>query len=485
MHPLIAAAGLALAMFGAATARADDGPSAATVQTVMKSVVQVIATGCAGGGTGLGSGFIYHDSASVATALHVVAGCTDLRVYFERLPGQPYEPAHVVRVQSRLDLALLHLANPVPSLPLIETGNPPAHAELRAIGFIADQPSMEELPVSVSAGRAKLNDFLPATQARELQNTNPGIDLSNSIVRLASPLDPGMSGGPIIDAAGHVAAIGGGGLVNLPAPPSWGWPAGGLENLLASNESPTLVTSLPSQALHSFTSSGNAVTVLHCGELDLTLMGQRSFPALSPTADDPARLTYAVLASGLTAAAINSMEFDLWRNAASGAAILVPHGANLVQQQGSCAATSSDGIVKEVVYGQPVENQVALAAVSAQFERNVSAQYGMVLQQDLPLTTPGTIISQLRPDGLTLFNRKGAVMVRQTPFGPRLAHLFATMLARGQMFVGIMTIDDPYIPFPPQCNLQPAFPGCAEGSASLRKWAPFIISSQLSTFPAY
>ena len=77
-----------------------------------------------------------------------------------------------------------------------------------------------------------------------------------------------------------------------------------------------------------------------------------------------------------------------------------------------------------------------------------------------------------------MFNRKGALKLRQTPFGPRL-------LARGNTFIGIMTIEDPYTPFPPQCMGAPASPLCQPARNALAVWAPFVLATQLSTFPAY
>src|ERR1039457_1640735 len=78
------------------------GPSSQTVRSAMNSVVEVRAD-CQGVKT-RGTGFVWRRSDLVVTALHVVAGCSNLKIQFEEPNLSQWIDVTIVRVASQIDL---------------------------------------------------------------------------------------------------------------------------------------------------------------------------------------------------------------------------------------------------------------------------------------------------------------------------------------------------------------------------------------------
>jgi S1-C subfamily serine protease len=80
-------------------------PSSVTVRNAMLSVAEVFANDCAGASS-QGTGFVFSNFNTVVTALHVVAGCKTLQVYFESMLNAKRQKAEVRRVLQSGDLPI-------------------------------------------------------------------------------------------------------------------------------------------------------------------------------------------------------------------------------------------------------------------------------------------------------------------------------------------------------------------------------------------
>jgi serine protease Do len=145
---------------------------------------------------GLGAGFIVTPDGYILTSEHVVEGATDVRVQLWNA-GEPSEevPARVVGVDKATDTALLKVdvRRRLPSLRLasaadvqladwvVVIGNPFGLSQSVTVGVVSYQ------------GRTDINPTGAPGYLDDLQTD--------------APINPGSSGGPILDLAGDVVAI--------------------------------------------------------------------------------------------------------------------------------------------------------------------------------------------------------------------------------------------------------------------------------------
>lgn len=135
---------------------------------------------------GFGSGFIVSNDGFVATAAHVVPEST---ATVKLRDGREF-PATVVRIDRRLDIALLRMAVPegtnLPCLPTKLTPLP-VGADVYAVG----SPARKELSFSIARGIVS------------------GIRLLDglSYLQTDTAISPGNSGGPLVTTSGEAAAI--------------------------------------------------------------------------------------------------------------------------------------------------------------------------------------------------------------------------------------------------------------------------------------
>jgi hypothetical protein len=451
---------------------ADAGPSYATAQSVAKSVVAITATHCADGSSRAGTGFVYQSTNQVVTAHHVVAGCGDFSLWFERVPGQPTVAAHIARVLMKNDLALLAIQGTVgtPTLQLAQTVD--FNDSLKAIGYAVNQPTLSDQDISFSIGNDHLRQMLPPENLRELSGSP--LDLDATIYRFKSSLYPGMSGGPIFDTLGKVVAIVAGGLKSGAVAASWGWPAARLADLMSSNDPLDSGVNL-TQVYYTYARRGDAFESRRCGNIDFVRIARRSFGAMSRTADNPDRLLHTVAISTRPISEVNAMEFDIWTNVESGATVAVPAGINLQIQNGLCFAASTTGPFVQLIWGTPAGDDMAIAAAN-EFEQRFMGPMAVPnfgYSVDNGLTLPE---GQLRNDGF-LVNRK-AFVIRKSP--PAMTsngmHQFETIMHRGTTFVGVATVNGNFPICAGPCPLDPAY---------LIEWTRFILGTQLATYPVY
>lgn len=151
---------------------------------VKPSLVTLTVRGRDGSGDGVGTGFVIDPSGLIATSLHVVG---EARPVTARLAsGEELEIAAVHAFDRSTDLAILRVASTnLPALPLGDSSALSAGAEVVAMG---NPLGLENSVVAgVLSGRRTLE--------------------SVEMLQVAIPIEPGNSGGPLLDRAGRVEGI--------------------------------------------------------------------------------------------------------------------------------------------------------------------------------------------------------------------------------------------------------------------------------------
>ncbi|MGL4464796.1 MAG: trypsin-like peptidase domain-containing protein, partial [Planctomycetia bacterium] len=177
-------------LFVALCLSADAGPEPAlrTVEELARdlkpSVVVVDSLGRDGERRGVGTGFVVHPSGLVATNLHVVGESRPIRVTLS--DGKVHTATAVHAFDRRLDLAVVKIdASGLPALPLADSDALQQGQEVVALG------NPQGLEYSVVAG--------VLSAQREVDG--------RPMLQLAIPVEPGNSGGPVVDRRGRVCGI--------------------------------------------------------------------------------------------------------------------------------------------------------------------------------------------------------------------------------------------------------------------------------------
>jgi hypothetical protein len=468
------------------------GPSIAVRRSALRAMVRVQATGCPGGEPRAGSGFAYRSSGQIVTAHHVVGGCQTIIVIYEGVaPGQPRRKgATIARVLARRDLAMLSVAQapPVPAL-VPASGAINRDGEFAGLGY-QGQPTASDVPVTFSAGDARLSGVLPDGSARALRASGSQLDPGQTVLRLNGPLQPGMSGGPIIDSNGRVIGIIAGGLKNGASSASWAWEGSALGELLsAGNQNVEVRLRGAFYSASELIEEEEAIAAgrtVDCGSLTLTYKGEKSFAEIAPTSDDPQRVEAILRNVGTSAEMASGMRFAAWSHLPSGATAVVPAGRDITKE-GDVCVVHGPGTIQQVIWGQPAIGTPGVNEVSILFERAVmqpraAYQFGFV--PDFVLTTPGPQPGQ---EGM-VFNRKAYSGV----YGPgdsraqtHFRHVFESLLARSDTFLGVATLNDMVPGTLGSCvALSYPTPQCRELKPDADEWIRFVLATQLSTYPA-
>ncbi len=139
---------------------------------------------------GLGTGFVFHSRSHVATALHVVDLGRGVRVEF---PDGKVTAAEVVAWDDGHDLAILELAEPAASPPLVPRRQVPIGAPILAIGNPYG---------SLARGSPDLEGLLNFSVSQGIVSAR-----GEAFLQTDALLSPGNSGGPMLTCDGHVVAI--------------------------------------------------------------------------------------------------------------------------------------------------------------------------------------------------------------------------------------------------------------------------------------
>jgi len=478
---LAIAATAALLLGPSASARDPAGPQ--VVAEVRPSVARVQARDCDDGGGRNASGFLYETSERVVTALHVVAGCRSLHAYFEE--SQTTIPAEVVHSSARSDLAILRLERAAATQPLaISPDRLQPGDRMVAVGYAVGQTTKSDFHLRVASGGNRLRDTLNDTAFRQVRNAGtPALDLE--ILRIHGHLLPGLSGAPIIDERGRVVGIGDGGLEQGTVSLGWGVPAAEIAALAA--QPPTTTPAVARAAPSLFAAEVRATTapasaaepaseVLACGDRRFRMLRTRPFSALAQGSDSPLMVQQFLGALAQAGIDPSGFSYDIYVEEATGAAIAIPAGWEVERDddEGWCAAEAPDGLTEMAFTGLSVANIPDAVAKSTEFE-NALTGYGLFQGQ---LDANWSYVQPFfRPDGL-IVNRKSVVLVPTNSLsGLTPAYAIETLLARDDLFVGVVAVDGSL------CRFNPYAPGCDPTRPVPIEYVQAALGSALSTMP--
>jgi regulator of sirC expression with transglutaminase-like and TPR domain len=191
---LMAAAVLAL-WAQAQSARAQEPPPLEAVAAAAKrSVVTLRQADRADGDGGVGTGFVVGDG-RIATNFHVIGQGRAVRIEW---PGGAVTEATAIHAWDRaMDLAVVEAPPPdgktwadFPALPLAPADGPPLPDGSPVLAVGAPQGLTASVAQGVLSARRPVDDF-------------PGV----SLLQVAMPIEPGNSGGPLLDREGRVHGV--------------------------------------------------------------------------------------------------------------------------------------------------------------------------------------------------------------------------------------------------------------------------------------
>ena len=150
-----------------------------------------------------GSGVVISPDGLVLTCNHVVGGRSARWIVY--LSGGKEYPARVVGRQFESDLAVLKLENAheLPFLPLAAPGSVSVGETVLALGnpFLLGSDSPRFLPLPPQ--------FLPSVSCGIVSGTHRFGRLFGDAIEVDTPLNPGNSGGPLVNLKGEIVGIGG------------------------------------------------------------------------------------------------------------------------------------------------------------------------------------------------------------------------------------------------------------------------------------
>ena len=166
------------------------------IDSALKSVVTLT------GNTSQGSGFLFQDSQTIVTNLHVVENQKNMTARFDS--GQTVEISGWTAMAPEYDLVILHLAYPVPRQPLSTISkNIKSGMRIFAIGAPAGLGfTVTDGLVSATRNGRELAKVLGA-----LGVTKNGKSANSKWVQFSAPISSGNSGGPLMLETGGVVGV--------------------------------------------------------------------------------------------------------------------------------------------------------------------------------------------------------------------------------------------------------------------------------------
>lgn len=462
--------------------------SGVEMDIVAKSVVRVSGTQCPA--NRFATGFIWQNQNNVVTAWHVVAGCRNVSVHYEkeRLDRQ----AHIIKLRRASDLALLSIDN-APSAPALaeETGPVAANTDLATLGYALQMETMTSTRLDLRYGSSKLRDIVTdTTLQRHIADLGfPSLELQ--ITPIEGHLLSGLSGAPIFNKAGHVVAIGDGGLDNGTVGINWGVPVAELHGLASSSESTTdrsaqnPGSSTSAAGLFAFETEARAGETVTCSGIELTKIRTAPFEQIASSTDDAVALMQLLT---YFQANPTGYSFDLYQHLASGATIVVPANATLKPDNKGCTASLSNGDIILRVDLAMVNSDAEVQPTSVRLELDAVGGKPQGWNHDM---TFSYLVPKNRFDGM-IVNRKGFIhvnpllMALNTPYMDR--YLFETIATRKHVIITESTLNKVNTQqnntAAAICRVNPmASPACPAINARTEAWVLSVLAVQLATFP--
>jgi S1-C subfamily serine protease/regulator of sirC expression with transglutaminase-like and TPR domain len=170
--------------------RGESGPSPAPidveklVQAARKAVVVVTFLGRDGRQQGLGTGFVIAADGLIATNLHVIGEARPIQV--QLADGRTFDATSIYASDRKLDLALVRID--AKDLPALELGDSSALQQGQTVVALGNPHGLRHSVVSgVVSGRREID--------------------GKPMIQLAMPIEPGNSGGPVLDKDGRVQGV--------------------------------------------------------------------------------------------------------------------------------------------------------------------------------------------------------------------------------------------------------------------------------------
>jgi S1-C subfamily serine protease len=156
---------------------------------VKPALVTITFTGRDGSLDGTGSGFVVAPDGLIATSLHVIGEARPIKVQFA--DGRKFDVTEVHAWDRRSDLALIRIdAKELPTLPL------------------GDSDTLEQGAPIVAMGNPRGLDFSIVTGVVSARREVKTGDLdADAMIQVAIPIEPGNSGGPLLDMQGRVHGL--------------------------------------------------------------------------------------------------------------------------------------------------------------------------------------------------------------------------------------------------------------------------------------
>jgi regulator of sirC expression with transglutaminase-like and TPR domain len=181
--------GIVLLLAIAGLARAEEKPpEAATVESIARrvkeSLVVITTSGREGATQGIGTGFALAQSGLIATNLHVIGEGRSFTV--QNAAGKPLRVKGVRAFDRVLDLAVIEVESS--DLPALELAASAKVTDGQPVVVMGNPHGLKYSVVSgVVSGRREIDD--------------------RKMLQLAVPIEPGNSGGPVLDMAGKVLGV--------------------------------------------------------------------------------------------------------------------------------------------------------------------------------------------------------------------------------------------------------------------------------------
>ena len=169
-------------------------PMSELVYEAVRPSIVLIRTGAATtAGGGSGSGVIVDQGGQILTALHVVEGGGEITVTFA---DGTTTPAAVVGSDPSLDIAVLQVETLSPNVAPAILGNPGA-LRIGSEAYVVGNPFglYGSLSVGVVSGLERI--FIDPETEEQFEG----------LIQVDAAVNPGSSGGPLLDRAGHVVGI--------------------------------------------------------------------------------------------------------------------------------------------------------------------------------------------------------------------------------------------------------------------------------------
>lgn len=156
---------------------------------VKPSLVTITFTGRDGSVEGTGSGFVVAADGLIATSLHVIGEARPIKVQFA--DGRKFDVTEVHAWDRRSDLALIRI-----------------DAKGLAPLLLGDSDTLEQGASIVAMGNPRGLDFSVVSGVVSARREVKTGDLdADAMIQLAIPIEPGNSGGPLLDMTGRVHGI--------------------------------------------------------------------------------------------------------------------------------------------------------------------------------------------------------------------------------------------------------------------------------------